>query len=167
MPYFAFLLSGNSLHSQCSPCTSGSYCSGIGNTKPTGLCDAGFYCPAGQSNKQAKNCTAGHYCPIGSPAPILCNSGTWQDQIQQSSCKICPEGYYCDSKDGPIIIPSLYKCPNGYYCPNGTRYAVEFGCPNGTYGNGTGLVRASQCLSCPPGKYCLGKFDVFPELLSD
>ena len=156
--------------SQCLSCINGSYCLGTGNIKPTGLCDAGFYCPMGQNNKRAFGCPAGYYCPTGSAAPLLCESGKWQDEVQKATCKTCPEGYYCDSKYGPITNYAIYSCLNGFYCPNGTRYAVEFGCPSGTYGNGTGLVRASQCLSCPPGKYCLGKFvenfDYFSTLSS-
>jgi hypothetical protein len=30
-------------------------------------------------------------------------------------------------------------CPTGFYCPSGTRIATEFGCPNGTYNDVTGL----------------------------
>ena len=153
-----FFFTGNTRLEDCLPCMNGSYCEGTANTKPTDLCDATFYCPAGQKSKQPFPCTAGHYCPGGSPRPILCESGTWQDEPRKDHCKECPQGFFCDRKNGPITDFSVYPCPNGFYCPNGTKFANEFGCPNGTYGNGTNLVRASQCLPCPPGKYCLGKF---------
>ena len=149
------------METQCLQCTNGSYCQGTGNIKTTGLCDAGFYCPAGQSSKTAISCTVGHYCPTGSPSPVLCESGTWQDEAQKSLCKVCPEGYFCNRNNGPITDYTLHPCPNGFYCPNGTRFATEYGCPNGTYGNGTTLDSASQCLSCPPGKYCLGEYLLF------
>ena len=153
-----FMILGNSALSQCLQCTNGSYCQGTGNVKPTGLCDPGFYCPSGQHSKQAIACPQGYYCPAGSPAPVLCPSGKWQDEVQKAECKVCPEGYFCDRANGPITSYSGYACPNGFYCPNGTRYSTEYGCPNGTYGNGTKLVRASQCLPCQPGRYCHGMY---------
>ena len=142
--------------SQCQPCTNGSYCEGTGNIKPTGPCDAGYYCPSGQHSRTAFSCNGGYYCPTGSPNQVLCPSGKWQDLTQQYECKVCSEGYFCDRANGPITDVTSNPCPNGYFCPNGTRFATEYGCPNGTYGNGTKLVRASQCLKCPPGRYCHG-----------
>ena len=148
---------GNKNISDCLPCTEGKYCPGLGNTKPFAECDPGFYCPPGQQQSQPFSCTKGHYCERGSPKPVVCQSGRYQDEIQKDSCKICPSGYYCDNKDDLSSFNS-YVCPKGYFCPNGTRYATEFGCPNGTYGNETLFHSAEQCISCPPGKYCLGKY---------
>jgi hypothetical protein len=42
-------------------------------------------------------------------------------------------------------------CPTGFYCPSGTRIATEFGCPNGTYNDVTGLSAESQCKNCTQG----------------
>lgn len=47
-------------------------------------------------------------------------------------------------------------CPLGHYCPNGTRFAAQFPCPVGTFGNVTQLQAAAQCLPCSPGAYCDG-----------
>ena len=45
------------------------------------------------------------------------------------------------------------ECPAGYYCPVGTTYPE--GCPVGTYSEVTGLSDVSECLPCPPGRYCI------------
>lgn len=157
---FCFLFLGNDDVTDCAPCQAGKYCEGTGNTKPTADCDQGYFCPPGQhlKNPSAHICTPGHYCPTGSPAQILCESGYWTDLSKQSECKECVQGYYCDRTDGPISNYVLYPCAEGFYCPNGTRYSTQHGCPNGTYGNRTKLIDASQCLFCPAGRYCLGKF---------
>lgn len=122
------------------------------------MCDPGFYCPKGQRQKDPPDytCNEGHYCPGGTETAVQCESGTWTDLKKQSKCKECVEGYYCDRKEGVISNYADYPCPNGYYCPNGTRYAEEYGCPNGTFGNGTKLTRPDQCLQCPAGRYCFG-----------
>lgn len=146
---------GNYKESQCRNCTAGSYCEVPGLSSTSGLCLPGFYCPPGQFSKVAIPCTSGHYCGRGSPGPIKCQSGTYQDEMQQSNCKVCPSGYYCDSKND-LSDFSPYLCPRGYFCPNGTRFATEFGCPKGTYGNRSQLTNGDQCLPCPPGKYCKG-----------
>ena len=148
---------GNEHQHNCTQCTPGSYCETKGLTQPTGLCAAKFYCSQGQSNDRPNDCFKGHYCPEGSPAPVVCESGFYQDETQTDSCKLCPGGYYCDNEDD-LSDFSSFPCPDGFYCPNGTRYATEFGCPNGTHGNGVKLVSADQCLQCPPGKYCHGRF---------
>lgn len=147
---------GNKAVEECTPCTNGSFCQGKGNIKPTGLCAPGFYCPEGQNQDRPFPCTKGHYCEKGSPAPVVCPSGQYQDEVKQRTCKTCPSGYYCDNQYD-LSNFSPYICPKGYYCPNGTRYDTEFGCPNGTYGNFTQLHSPEQCYDCPPGKYCLGK----------
>lgn len=148
---------GNTDETDCRNCTAGSYCDQPGLTAPSGLCSPGFYCPPGQYSKKAFDCTPGHFCKKGSPAQTKCYSGSYQDESQKSSCKLCPSGYYCDYKDD-LSDFSSYVCPKGFYCPNGTRYATEYGCPNGTYGNFTLLSSADQCSKCPPGKYCEGTF---------
>ena len=147
---------GNSHQDNCTACREGSYCETRELTKPTALCSAKYYCPAGESIDKRLSCTKGHFCREGSPQPVHCPSGTYQDELQQDYCKTCPAGHYCDSKDD-LSDFTPYPCPNGYYCPNGTRYATEFGCPNGTHGNGTQLFHPDQCVKCPPGKFCYGK----------
>ncbi|EDO39339.1 predicted protein, partial [Nematostella vectensis] len=145
---------GNKNVSYCFACTGGYYCQGQGKTEPTGKCDPGFYCPGGDSNPTPYPCTKGHYCPKGTSAPVKCPSGSYQDELQKDSCKVCPEGHFCDNKNDLSDYTS-YICPKGYYCPNGTEYSTQYGCPPGYYGNATKLHSASQCLPCPPGNFCV------------
>ena len=161
--HFLLFIAGNQKLEDCSLCEPGRYCQHPGKTEPTGDCEQGFYCPAGQSQKDPPThiCQPGYKCPTGSPAQQLCESGTWTDLPKQFECKECVEGFYCDRKDGPITDYNSYPCPNGYYCPNGTMFSTQYGCLNGTYGNGTRLTGPEQCLQCPAGKYCLGEFIYF------
>lgn len=83
--------------------------------------------------------------------PFLCSRPfSSSPTATHSSCS----GYYCDRSDGPISDYTLYDCPLGYYCPEGTRMMNEFGCPNGTYGEGLNFQNATSCSQCDPGKYC-------------
>ena len=61
-----------------------------------------------------------------------------QDEPIQSTCKSCPEGFYCNATFGPVVNYATYICPEGFYCPNGTRFPEEFPCPRGTFNNRTG-----------------------------
>lgn len=81
----------------------------------------------------------GHYCPGGMDSPVRCENGTYQDQVTQSTCKVCPAGYFCDNTVSIVVLDnSTTICPMGYYCPAGTRYNNEFPCPIGTFNNLTG-----------------------------
>ena len=78
---------------------------------------------------------------------------------RQSSCKLCPEGYFCDGtlQDDDQCshgVQNPQPCPAGHYCPNGTKYDTEHPCPSGTYNNGTKLKSADECTPCPGGEYC-------------
>jgi len=75
----------------CLDCTEGSYCMGYGNPNPTDLCNAGFYCSKGQQMPEPPNsrCPTGHFCPRGSVEGKPCPSGTYQNEQQQESCKVC------------------------------------------------------------------------------
>ena len=79
--------------------------------------------------------------------------------ILQSSCKECPSSYYCDGtlqNDTYCShgVQNPQPCPEGHYCPNGTQYATQYGCPNGTYSDKMNLASADECTSCPGGMYC-------------
>lgn len=56
---------------------------------------------------------SGHYCPTGSSEPIRCDSGSYQDEIGQSGCKDCPEGFYCDNTEEPVVLYNNSMCPTG------------------------------------------------------
>lgn len=45
---------------------------------------------------------------------------------------------------------------SGHYCPNGTTFDTENRCPPGSYNPTTKGTQSSDCLECPPGKYCAG-----------
>jgi hypothetical protein len=45
-------------------------------------------------------------------------------------------------------------CPPGYYCPQGSRFATEYACPNGTYNDDYGIGAESDCKNCTQGHYC-------------
>jgi hypothetical protein len=68
---------------------------------------------------------------------MFCNI---QDEPVMSSCKTCPEGYYCNATNGPVDNYASTVCPEGYYCPNGTEHAEQYPCPKGTFNNRTGLL---------------------------
>eukprot|EP01012_Entosiphon_sulcatum_P020572 TRINITY_DN2549_c0_g1_i18.p1 TRINITY_DN2549_c0_g1~~TRINITY_DN2549_c0_g1_i18.p1 ORF type:complete len:7257 (+),score=712.60 TRINITY_DN2549_c0_g1_i18:702-21773(+) len=151
---------------QCLPCTAGMYCATDGLAQPTGLCFAGYYCPAGEIEPY-RECAYGFYCPEGSGLPINCPSGSFQDMVRQSTCKVCPSGYYCDLDDhcpetwsacnrstNGITYTQPRDCPVGYYCPNGTKFAHQFPCPAGTFSNITRRSAVSQCQLCTGGQYC-------------
>ncbi|CUE73353.1 membrane-associated protein, putative [Bodo saltans] len=142
----------------CLSCPAGLYCPNTSTVNPTLNCSAGYYCPPGQSVSSPPSyaCPRGYYCVAGAKLPVRCPAGTYQDITGQSSCKLCPGGYFCNPKNlcpgTNYTTPTI--CPIGYYCPNGTKSGTQFACPSGTYSANTGLVLASQCTSCPGGKYC-------------
>ncbi|CAC5381825.1 unnamed protein product [Mytilus coruscus] len=142
--------------SDCHTCLQGYYCAGYGNPAASGPCTVGFYCPTGMniSTPGEYTCPQGHYCPEGSHLPVRCDSGTYQDETEQGTCKECPTGYFCDNVKAPVVLYNSSICPEGYYCPNGTKYDNEYPCPTGTYSNYTGLQMESDCLLCPGGYYC-------------
>ncbi|CAH1797038.1 unnamed protein product, partial [Owenia fusiformis] len=74
-------------------------------------------------------------------------------------CKDCPEGFYCDATTQNDTICSHgvqnpLECPSGHFCPNGTKFALEFPCPAGTFNNVTQLKAEAECLPCTGGQYC-------------
>ena len=154
---------GNTDLSSCQLCTAGYFCDAEGLSNPSGPCNEGFYCPAGQNTSSPSDfmCPAGYHCPEGSSLPIGCPSGTYQDVVGESSCKLCPEGFYCDSFEASstcnisgqgVVIPS--ECPEGSFCPPGTEYATQYLCPEGTFSNSVGLQNISECTPCSPSHYC-------------
>lgn len=129
---------GNKNVTGCELCTPGSFCGSKGLTTPTDVCDGGFYCPKGQSNKRPTKyiCTPGHYCPANSPSEKSCILGKYQNDYEGSSCKECPEGFFCDNSfknnincTHGVQLPS--PCVPGHYCTNGTKSSKEHPCPAG------------------------------------
>ncbi|OAF70026.1 hypothetical protein A3Q56_02216, partial [Intoshia linei] len=150
----------NSKLIDCTSCTTGKFCAGLGNTNPTGKCAAGYYCPTGQSNPTPITyiCPKGFYCLEGASEPIACVSGTYQPSTGNVSCLDCPDGYYCkttlDLNGKTVGVDIPVACPAGSYCPSKTTSAAEFLCPIGTYSIKTKLVSSHLCDLCAAGKYC-------------
>ena len=142
--------------SACVLCTDGSFCNSSGLAAPDGQCSPGYYCPAGQSvgTPSLYVCPRGQRCTAGSGSPTKCESGFYQDELQQDTCKTCPERFYCNATFGGVENYNLFICPEGYYCPNGTRFAEEFPCAIGTFNNLTGRASQSECTACLPRYYC-------------
>ena len=159
---------------QCVPCVGGYYCSGLAQTKTSGLCSAGYFCTSGvdtpapplyenQTNIFSRNlfcplrigvggpCPSGHFCPQGSAYPYPCLPGTYNLLHGQVDCTDCPGGYYCPSA---IVNFSVYPCPSGAYCP--LRSSLPRACLPGSFNPNEMMVFDEDCHPCPPGKYCLG-----------
>ena len=149
-------LQGSQEIGDCEPCPAGLYCEGYALFLPTGNCLDGYYCPGGQQTPTPIEyiCPLGHFCEAGDSSPQQCLSGSYQDEVGQSMCKVCSPGYYCDSSNGSVLSLSEFVCPPGFYCPEGTRFAQEFACPLGTWSNGVGLTNETQCMLCPATYYC-------------
>ncbi len=81
---------GNRNVSNCLSCTEGYYCMGWGNKAPTAKCNAGFYCPVGQirGDPPPYDCWKAYYCEAGSATPKPCPSGSYQNEVQQATCKV-------------------------------------------------------------------------------
>jgi len=137
----------------CKACPSGYFCNvtGIDNVNASHLCPEGMYCLNGTITPTLE-CWAGHKCPIGTGWPVACSSGTYQNQIGQGSCKTCEAGRYCEGNGNQ----NMTDCPKGYYCLNGTTFATEFPCPNGTFNPSTQGSTVSDCTPCTKGSYCAG-----------
>ena len=140
----------------CTPCTEGYFCNSTALTAPTGSCQQGYYCPPGQSVPTPPEyiCPLGHYCLDQFPAPVRCESGQYQDEIGQASCKLCPHSFFCDNRFAPVVLFNDSLCPPGYYCPNGTAFAFQYPCPPGTFSNVSGLSSSLECTLCLPGQFC-------------
>ncbi|KAJ1432528.1 hypothetical protein B484DRAFT_327254, partial [Ochromonadaceae sp. CCMP2298] len=139
------------------PCSKGHYClSGTGSPTP---CPRGTYYSGFRNNGNTcahSNCTTlygicptGSYCEAATTVPTKCEAGYYQDQEGQSECKACPSGSYC-----LFDTSTPANCTPGSYCPEGTRFATEYLCPNGTYSTSTSLTNVTSCTTCTPGSYC-------------
>jgi len=52
-------------------------------------------------------------CPAGSGDKVICDGGTYQDTVGQSTCKTCQKGNYCPFTDGTGLEAQV-TCPKGY-----------------------------------------------------
>ncbi|XP_049323141.1 zonadhesin isoform X1 [Astyanax mexicanus] len=173
--------SGLTESSECTQCSPGSYCSGTGNTSPSGPCSAGFLCFGGASlpsptgNVTGTQCPPGFYCLTGSFTATPCPKGTFSVQqglTEAAQCRKCSPGFYCSepglsSVSGPCLpgffctegsstaapVSALFGdvCPPGHYCETGS--AVPTSCPVGTHRSESGGKSVEACMSCPEGLF--------------
>lgn len=157
---------GGRYEDDCALCVSGSYCP-KGSAYPV-QCPPGSYCRTGVGVPEP--------CPIGTYANasglrqvedcVMCAPGMYCDATGLTLPRgPCDPGYYCTLgayTSAPMNYESTIfgvnnrhtgaQCPQGAYCPLGS--ATPTLCPPGTFNNFTGLETETQCVSCPPGRYC-------------
>ena len=155
--------------SSCTSWDGGKYCKTTGLDAVSGTCDQGYYCTGGAKYKDNDSSltgasgtggywTKGNFWPTGSTSLTTCTPGNYcsEDYLSAVSAP-CIERYYCSggtSAERPTS-DSTYKgniCPAGNYCPTGSTSGTA--CAAGTYQPNQGAAASSECLACPPGKYC-------------
>ena len=76
-------------------------------TEVSTACADGEYSLYGTGD--CKSCPVAHKCPTVDKAPIVCEPGTYQDEVGQQSCKSCSSGQY-----SLFHSTECYDCPAGY-----------------------------------------------------
>ena len=175
---------GSTSISACAACPAQYYCdeTGMVNYNTNKRCAAGYICGGGadsaypveytSSGSGNYKCPKGQYCVQGSTSGVNCGTGYFQNSYGQSSCKLCPPGYYCTSTgrtspqgncaagymcyegattNSPTDGVTGAVCPIGSYCPTGSAKAIV--CGDGTRTTTTGN---SGCSNCDAGKWCTG-----------
>ena len=136
---------GGTSEDDCQECGAGKFCPSFAATSEGDYCEAGYYCETENANKFQYPCPAGSYCILG--VSQLCDEGTYQPNLIQSSCKNCDSGYYCENKG----MTAQEICPVGFYCAGQTITPVA--CPEGTFSNIQGLTSENDCQKGSFGYY--------------
>ncbi|XP_030258688.1 zonadhesin isoform X7 [Sparus aurata] len=168
------------------PCQAGQYRNNtLGHSgEACVLCPPRHYCDS-LGTQMPSVCPQGYYCSEGTSTPEPCPEGTYSSRSALSGgseCSPCGGGQYCAGvglsepsgscrerfycREGaksatPADGPTGGLCPAGSYCPLAS--SSPFPCPPGTFSNSTGLSRPEECVSCPPGFYCLGSNNTSPS----
>lgn len=151
----------------CNPVPAGFYTPGPVRDYLT-ECPAGYYCGFADP-------IAPQACPLGTFVSVT-------KRVSVAACIECPPGMYCEKRGiayptglceagfvcgGSTTVSDPLNqsfaepagsaqytgiCPAAHYCPAGT--SVPIPCPAGTWSNITKAGRMSDCLPCPPGRYC-------------
>ena len=137
----------------CSPCTPGRYQIARGQTSCT-KCEVGRF--SSKTNQVASDACLpceqpGYYCPEGTSnaTDFPCEKGTYSNESQATSCKICTQGLY-QPVEGQV---SCKGCPAGMFLADQGASPVnhdELGdcqvCPSNTYNDELGKA---SCKGCP------------------
>lgn len=162
------------------PCPKGTYRSltGAKQLSDCATCPTGYYC--GENTVTPIECPQGYYCTNGISAPVKCPKGYYgADKRLRAAldCTICPQGRYCSqeglSEPDGLCDPGYYcgsgstspaptsrrmlaggVCPAGGYCEQGSKYPTR--CPPGTFSTVAGIDKATDCIACTDGNYCIG-----------
>lgn len=119
----------------CAPCPAGRFgnTSGLVRGNCSGVCEAGYYCTGASVSVTQHACGApAYFCPRGSVQPIPIGAGekgTGGDEEHRTGVDICSLGHYC-------------------------RGGIERKCPQGRYGDVTGLSHPECSAKCLSGTYC-------------
>ena len=158
----------------CLACPAGTYNSFMGISAYTQACIA---CPVGSYSPTiaASAKTTCLFAPLGaytnttgSANYTLCSAGTYQPQVNQTSCLACNAGTY-NSAIGSIHNESCIPSLPGFYVPF-TGFHTFLPCSPGTWTNIKGKINceaclpgtyapsiaSTSCLPCPAGTFALG-----------
>ncbi len=110
----------------------------------------GLNCAAGTHIVSATyicaSCEVGTYqAQVDQTTCLVCGLGTYQNQTGQSSCISCGQGTF----QNQTAATSCYSCPVGQF-QNLTGQAACQACSAGTFQNSTG---SASCVGCGPGYY--------------
>ena len=131
----------------CTPCMPGQY-SYIGSTSCT-VCGLGRF----SSSYGSTSCQA---CPSGTYGPVMGAVSKYD------GCVDCAAGKYTASYNifdefignwQDIGDTSCVTCPQGYYCPGGVD---KIKCAQETYNGEIGVNESKGCFVCPHGRRCNG-----------
>ena len=98
-------------------------------------------------------CPPGAYCGAGSQAPTPCPSGTYSNQLQQTSASACTLCTVCNSgslETAPCTSTSNRVCQ---LCSNAPTYATYTGAAGCAWVCNNGYAGAA-CARCLPGYWC-------------
>ena len=138
--------------------------------KPRTFADAATacaFCPAGKvfcqgcdddgNEDEYASCRACELGRVASPGATDCvrcldDPDKFQDEVEQSTCKLCPAGWTADGTDATMCN----KCAAGMYATKNTEIPPRrecVSCPKGTYNTLAAAANVSYCLKCTPGRY--------------
>ena len=97
--------------------------------------------------------------PLEEDYPFDCASGMvgsadGAGQMSARCAGACPEAHFCPT--ARTMEPLL--CRPGSFCPLGSSMPTP--CPEGHFGEESGLSAAAQCITCPDGAWCSAGIEI-------